>query len=113
MVHWWAILTIQDTVKNLKLKWDYVHTPLLGCFMHCQVDAYETFGLRTERTIKNSLSCLLLAVDVVLLNCNTNKKASQSNGILIPTQPKEILYGFFPQTCHESHQISTNILRKV
>jgi hypothetical protein len=34
--------------------------------MHQVDDAYETFGLRIERTIKNSLSCLLLALDVVV-----------------------------------------------
>jgi hypothetical protein len=58
---------------TLKLKWDYVHAPS-GCFMQGQVDAYETFGLRTERTIKNSLSCLLLALEVVLLELQYQQK---------------------------------------
>jgi hypothetical protein len=67
MVHWWAILTIQDTVKNLKLKWDYVHTPILGCFMHRQVDAYEDFWIKNRKnnqkltfmfTIGSSRRCL-------------------------------------------------------
>jgi hypothetical protein len=80
----------------------------------CQVDAYETFGLRTERTIKNSLSCFTIGTRSCLTELQYQQKASESNGILIPTQqPREILYGIFPQTCHESHQISTDILRKV